>query len=160
MNNNFYQLTISEVSTLTPEAVAIRLSVPEELKETFHFIQGQHLIVKAIIDGEEVRRSYSVCSDVKDQELQVGIKRVSNGVFSNYANDHLKAGMTLDVMAPQGHFYTELSPTNKNNYLCMAAGSGITPVLSQIQSILSVEPESRVTLIFVNKLTHWKRSMY
>ena len=152
MNTEFYTLTISEVSELTRDAVAVRFSVPEDLKETFTFIQGQHLIIKAVIDGEEVRRSYSICGNVKNQELQVGIKRVADGVFSNYANEQLKAGMTLDVMAPQGHFYTDLSTTNKKHYLCVAAGSGITPILSQIRSILSIEPDSKVTLIFANKL--------
>jgi len=153
MNTEFYELPITEVSELTREAVAIRFSVPEQLKQNFQFIQGQHLIFKATIDGEEVRRSYSICGNVKNQELQVGIKRVTDGVFSNYANDQLQSGMTLEAMTPQGHFYTELNENNQKHYLCIAAGSGITPIISQIRSILSIEQKSRVTLIFANKST-------
>ena len=153
MNTKFYTLEISEIIELTREAVAIRFAVPEDLKEIFHFTQGQHLIFKATINGEAVRRSYSICGNVKNQELQIAIKRVPEGIFSNYANEQLKVGMTLEVMAPQGHFYTSLKASNKKHYLCIAAGSGITPILSQIRSILSVEPDSRVTLIYVNKST-------
>jgi len=153
MNTKFYTLQIAEILELTREAVAIRFSVPKELKEIFHFTQGQHLIFKATINTEEVRRSYSICGNVKNQELQIAVKRVPDGIFSNYANDQLKVGMSLEVMAPQGHFYTELNASNKKHYLCIAAGSGITPILSQVRSILSVEPESKVTLIYVNKST-------
>ena len=153
MNTDFYTLSITEVTTLTQDAVLVRFSVPDQLKEIFRFTQGQHITIKAEVDGEEVRRSYSICSDVNSQQLQVGIKRIDDGVFSNYANNHLKVGMSMEVMAPQGHFYTELNESNDKNYLCIAAGSGITPIISHIRSILSVEPASKVTLIFSNKST-------
>ncbi len=153
MSTEFYPLTLSQVETLNKDAVALSFSVPSELIEKFNYIQGQHLTIKAQINGEEVRRSYSICSNVLDQKLQVGVKRLEGGLFSNYANDELKKGMTLDVMPPQGHFYTELSANNSKNYLFIAAGSGITPNLSHIQSILSLEPDSSVTLIYGNKTT-------
>jgi ring-1,2-phenylacetyl-CoA epoxidase subunit PaaE len=153
MTTEFYTLSISEVTTLTRESVAISFNVPEQLKESFKFIQGQHLTLAVEINGEEVRRSYSICGDVNKQELQIGIKRVVDGVFSNYAIDNLKVGMSMEVMAPQGHFYTELSTANQKNYLCIAAGSGITPILSQIRSILSTEDNANVTLVFSNKST-------
>ncbi len=151
MNTEFYSLEISKVTKLTKEAIAVEFTRPEDLKETFKYLQGQHLTLKLMINGEDVRRSYSICGDVLNQKLSVGIKRIPDGVFSNYANDQLKSGMSLEVMAPQGHFYTKLSADNHNNYLCIAAGSGITPILSQIRSILSSEPQSKVTLLFVNK---------
>jgi len=153
MTTEFYTLPIAEVTALTREAVAIRFKVPEQLKATFQFIQGQHLTLAADIEGEEVRRSYSICGDVNNQELQIGIKRVVDGTFSNYAIDNLKVGMTMEVMAPQGHFYTELNGNNQKHYLCIAAGSGITPILSQIRSILSSEKNAKVTLVFSNKST-------
>ena len=125
--------------------------VPEELKETFDFIQGQFLTLRTRIDGEEVRRSYSICSGVKDGHMRVGIKRVKNGLFSNYANDHFKRGMEVEVMPPQGSFYTQLDEKNVKQYMCVAAGSGITPVLSIVKSVLDTEPNSKVTLIYGNR---------
>ena len=153
MTTEFYTLPISEVTELTRESVAIRFNVPEQLSGAFQFIQGQHLTLSTEINGEEVRRSYSICGDVNKQELQIGIKRVADGVFSNYAMDNLKVGMTLDVMAPQGHFYTQLNANSQKHYLCIAAGSGITPILSQIRSILTTEKNAKVTLVFSNKST-------
>lgn len=153
MSTEFHQLTISSVKKLTKDAVAISFDLPAELANDYRYIQGQHLTLKANIDGADVRRSYSICNSVQDQKLQVAIKRIPDGVFSNYANEQLKPGMRLEVMPPQGHFYTKLSASNQYRYLFLAAGSGITPVLSHIQSILAAEPDSTVTLIYGNKST-------
>ena len=153
MSTEFYPLTLSSVERLTKDAVALSFNLPAALKTKFIYQQGQHLTLKADINGEDVRRSYSICSSVVEQKLQVAIKRIDEGLFSNFANDELQKGMTLDVMPPQGHFYTELSASNENHYLFLAVGSGITPILSHIRSILALEPKAKVTLIYGNKST-------
>jgi ring-1,2-phenylacetyl-CoA epoxidase subunit PaaE len=151
MNTDFYKLTIREVRRLTMDAIAVKFTVPDALKETFRYIQGQHLTLKLDINGEDVRRSYSICGDVNQQALEVGIKRIDEGVFSNFANEQFKVGDEIEVMPPQGHFYCELDSANNKHYLCIAAGSGITPMLSHLRSILATEPNSRCTLIYGNK---------
>ncbi|MBV1910595.1 MAG: 2Fe-2S iron-sulfur cluster binding domain-containing protein [Kangiellaceae bacterium] len=153
MSTDFYSLKINSVERLTKDSIALNFSPPEGQEELFKFTQGQHLTLKADIDGQDIRRSYSICRGTDTQELRVGIKAIDNGVFSNYANTQLKAGMFLEVMPPQGHFYTELSPENKKNYLLIAVGSGITPMLSHIESILSLEQGSHITLLYGNKRT-------
>ncbi|TQV80259.1 1,2-phenylacetyl-CoA epoxidase subunit PaaE [Aliikangiella coralliicola] len=153
MSTEFHQLTIQSVEKLTKDAVAVSLEVPQSLTEEYRYVQGQHLTLKLDIDGQDIRRSYSICNSVQEQNLTVGIKRIEEGIFSNFANESLKKGMAIEVMAPQGHFYTELSAENKKNYLMVAVGSGITPMLSHIQSILEAEPESFVTLIYGNQST-------
>ena len=152
-DTNFYPLTIADVRPETDTAVCVTFKVPSDLQDKFQFIQGQYLTLRATINGEEVRRSYSICSGVHDHKLQVGIKRVRGGKFSNYANDHFKAGDVIEVMPPQGHFYTELNAEQTKNYMCLAAGSGITPILSIIKTILVEEPQSRITLIYGNRRT-------
>lgn len=147
----FYPLTIAEVRPETDSAVCVTFAVPDELRAAFAFKQGQFLTLKADIAGEEVRRSYSICSGVHDGVLQVGIKRVEGGKFSNYANDTFKVGTTVEVMPPQGSFYTETQPDHKKHYLCIAVGSGITPILSIIKTVLHDEPDSTVTLIYGNR---------
>jgi ring-1,2-phenylacetyl-CoA epoxidase subunit PaaE len=153
MSTEFFPLTLSAVERLTKDAVALSFAVPAELEQQFKYIQGQHLTLKADINGEDVRRSYSICQGVNEQTLQVGIKAIEGGLFSNYANTELKVGMTMDVMPPQGHFYTELDSNNEKHYLFIAVGSGITPNLSHIRSILANEPKAKVTLIYGNKST-------
>jgi ring-1,2-phenylacetyl-CoA epoxidase subunit PaaE len=125
--------------------------VPEPLRDTFKFTQGQYLTLQADIDGEQVRRSYSICAGVFDEALEVAIKRVEGGVFSNFANEQLKRGDTLQVLPPQGNFYTPAVADSQRKYLFIAAGSGITPIISNIKTILQAEPESQVTLIFGNQ---------
>ncbi len=147
----FHTLTLADVHPETDTAICATFAVPDELKQTFAFTQGQFLTVRADIEGEDVRRSYSICSGVEDGHMRVGIKRVRDGKFSNFANDHFKVGMPIDVMPPQGNFFTQLSPKNEKNYMCIAAGSGITPILSIIKSILAVEPKSKVTLVYGNR---------
>ncbi len=150
-DQQFHTLSLADVRPETETAICATIAVPEELEKTFAFTQGQFLTLRADIDGEDVRRSYSICSGVNDGHIQVGIKRVRDGKFSNYANDHFKAGMAVEVMPPQGSFFTKLDPNNNKNYMCIAAGSGITPILSIIKSILAIEPKSKVTLIYGNR---------
>lgn len=153
MSTEFHKLNIASVEKLTKDSVAISFEVPEHLCQQYRFIQGQHLTLKADIQGQDVRRSYSICTGVGGQQLCVAIKRIDAGLFSNYANQALSKGMQIEVMPPQGHFYTELSATDTKNYLLVAAGSGITPSLSHLLSILETEPHSQVTLIYGNKST-------
>ncbi|WP_019529458.1 1,2-phenylacetyl-CoA epoxidase subunit PaaE [Dasania marina] len=150
-DTNFYPLTLANVQAETDTAVRISFAVPDQLQDTFRFVQGQFLTLRAVIDGVEMRRSYSICSGVNDGHLRVAIKRVKDGVFSNYANDNFKAGDSVEVMPPQGSFGTALNKNQKKNYMCLAVGSGITPMLSIIKSVLAIEPESRVTLIYGNQ---------
>ncbi len=150
-DTHFYSLAIADITPETDAAVCITFAIPSELEEKFRFTPGQFLTLKSLIDGEEVRRSYSICSGVDDGHLRVGIKRVRDGLLSNYANDHFKVGDQIEVMPPQGNFGTQLQADQKKNYMCLAVGSGITPMLSIIKSVLSVEPQSRITLIYGNR---------
>jgi ring-1,2-phenylacetyl-CoA epoxidase subunit PaaE len=150
-DTNFYTLKIADVQPETETAICVSFDVPEELSEKFKFVQGQFLTLRAMIDGEDVRRSYSICSGVSDGHMRVGIKRVKEGRFSNFANDTFKAGMEIEVMPPQGSFNTELNADNAKHYMCIAAGSGITPMISIMKSVLDNEPGSSVTLIYGNR---------
>ena len=150
-DSTFYSLQISEIEQETDSAVCLSFAVPAELKDKFNFTQGQHLTLRKTIDGQEIRRSYSICSGIHDSSLKVAIKAIDGGVFSTYANSQLKANDYIDVMPPQGDFNTPLSADNAKKYMCICAGSGITPILSIVKSILSSEPESQVTLLFGNK---------
>jgi ring-1,2-phenylacetyl-CoA epoxidase subunit PaaE len=148
---HFHPLKVKKVQRETEDCVSITFDVPGELSELFQFRQGQSLTIKTMINGEEVRRTYSICSSPFDHMLRVAVKKVDGGVFSSYANENLKQGDVLDVMPPVGKFYTELKPTQKKNYIAFAAGSGITPVISLIKTTLLTEPESSFTLIYGNK---------
>jgi ring-1,2-phenylacetyl-CoA epoxidase subunit PaaE len=148
---HFHPLRIREVRRETNDCVSIAFDVPEELQQTFKFSQGQNLTVKTIINGEEIRRSYSICSCPLDNELRIAVKKVPGGLFSEWANYHLAAGETLEVMPPTGKFFTPLSADQSKNYLAVAAGSGITPVLSIIKTTLLTEPLSSFTLIYGNR---------
>ncbi|GGK56929.1 1,2-phenylacetyl-CoA epoxidase subunit PaaE [Amphritea balenae] len=150
-DTNFYTLKIADVQPETDTAICVSFAVPAELADKFKFIQGQFLTLRAMIDGEDVRRSYSICSGANDGHMRVGIKRVMNGKFSNFANETFKPGMDIEVMPPQGSFYTEVKPDQSKNYMCIAAGSGITPMISILKTVLSTEPESKVTLIYGNR---------
>ncbi len=151
MSIHFHPLTIKEIKNETNDCVSVLFDMPGELKKSFAFQQGQSLTMRATINGEEVRRTYSLCSSPLDNEWRVAIKKVDSGLFSTYANDTLKTGDVLEVMEPVGKFYTELNPVNKKNYLAFAAGSGITPVLSIIKTTLRTEPGSTFTLVYGNK---------
>lgn len=149
--SKFYPLTVAKVKHETRDAIAVTFAVPPELKSTFAYQQGQHLTLRAMIDGEDVRRSYSICSAVQDETLRVAIKRTPGGLFSSWANEQLQPGATLDVMPPMGHFNVPLDATSERHYLAFAAGSGITPILSIIKTTLLAEPKSRFTLVYGNR---------
>ena len=147
----FHTLSVSRVEPVTDNSVAVTFDVPGDLVETFAHDAGEHVIVKATIDGETVRRSYSICSPAGSAELTIGIKHLDGGVFSTYANSHLCVGDMIEVTSPTGDFTITTSPQNANHYIAIAAGSGITPVLSMISSVLAAEPASRFTLIYGNR---------
>ncbi|MFK8021156.1 MAG: 1,2-phenylacetyl-CoA epoxidase subunit PaaE [Pseudomonadales bacterium] len=149
--SEFHALKVTDISPETDTAVCVSFAVPENLSDAFRFTQGQYLTLRHRFEGEEVRRSYSICSGVTDGSLKVGIKHIVEGAFSSYANGELKVGDELEVMPPQGEFFTELDASQSKNYLCICAGSGITPILSIVKSVLAVEPDSSVTLLYGNK---------
>ncbi len=151
MSAGFHTLTIADVTDETADARSIRFAIPEALRDTFKFSPGQHLTLKAEILGEELRRNYSLCVAPQDGALTVTVKRIVGGAFSNWANDNLKAGDTLDVMPPHGSFTWNFDPTAANHYVGFAGGSGITPVMSLLKTALLTEPESRFTLLYGNR---------
>lgn len=151
MTPKFHSLKVAEVRRETADAISLRFEVPAELADEYRFVQGQHLTLKAEVAGEELRRSYSICAGVDDGELRVAIKKIGGGVFSNWANESLKAGDAIEVMTPEGRFHTELAADNAKHYVAFAAGSGITPVMSLIKTTLKAEPNSRFTLIYGNR---------
>ena len=151
---HFHKLKVKEVKTETPDCVSIAFDVPENLQSEFIFEQGQNITIKKEIDGEEVRRSYSICSAPFENELRVAVKKVDSGKFSSYANNLLKAGEKLDVMPPTGKFNTKLQTTNHKHYVAFVAGSGITPVISIIKTTLQTEAASNFTLVFGNRGRH------
>jgi ring-1,2-phenylacetyl-CoA epoxidase subunit PaaE len=148
---HFHPLTIKEVRPETDDSVSLSFDVPEELKDKFRFREGQSLTMRVQLNGEEVRRTYSLCSSPLDNEWRVAIKKVEGGVFSSFANTSLKKGDVLEVMPPVGKFHTKLDPQNKKHYVAVAAGSGITPILSIINTTLRTEPNSSFTLIYGNR---------
>jgi ring-1,2-phenylacetyl-CoA epoxidase subunit PaaE len=148
---HFRTLSIKEIRRETSDCVSISFDIPESLKEEFQFKQGQNITIKTIIDDEEIRRSYSICSSPLENELRVAVKKAYNGKFSTHANDKLRKGELLEVLAPTGKFYSELNINNKKKYIAFAAGSGITPVISIIKSTLAAEPHSIFTLVYGNR---------
>ena len=149
----FHALRVAAIEPLTDDSVTITFEVPDELREEYRFTQGQHLTIRTELAGDDVRRNYSICSPVSSGTLRIGVKRLPGGAFSEHALDKLQAGDVLEVMTPSGRFFTELDPENAKHYACIAAGSGITPVLSIVASTLETEPRSRVTLLYANR-TH------
>ncbi|HEY5722041.1 MAG TPA: ferredoxin--NADP reductase [Allosphingosinicella sp.] len=151
MSVGFHSLTVAQTVPETADAMSIRFDVPAELRETFRFKPGQHLTLRAEIGGEEVRRNYSLCVAPQDGEVKVTVKRIAGGIFSNWANEHLKAGDRIDVMPPHGSFTWDFGPGARNHYVGFAGGSGITPVISLLKTALTTEPESRFTLFYGNR---------
>ena len=149
--SKFHKLSIATIAPETRDAVAITFAVPEALAEPFRFAAGQHLTLRADIEGQDVRRSYSICSGVEDGKLRIAVKRNPGGVFSAWANEMLKAGDALDVLPPLGHFNVPLAAGNRKHYAAFAAGSGITPLLSIVKTTLAAEPQSRFTLFYGNR---------
>jgi ring-1,2-phenylacetyl-CoA epoxidase subunit PaaE len=151
----FHALEVADVTHLVEDAVAITFTVPPELREAYAFRAGQHLTVRRIVDGEDIRRSYSICSTPDELatrgHLRIGVKAVAGGSFSRFVASQLRVGHAIEVMPPLGHFTTAFEPTRTRQYAAIAAGSGITPVLSLIATGLAVEPRSRFTVIFGNR---------
>ncbi len=145
----FYKVNIQEVKQETANAVSVLFNIPENLTSNFNFTSGQYITLQKEINGEEIRRAYSICSTPKSEEIRVAIKAVENGTFSVFATSQLKAGDELEISAPEGRFL--LSPEANKNYLGFAAGSGITPILSMVKTVLETESTSTFTLVYGNK---------
>lgn len=153
MSASFHSLKIAEVRRETPDAVSVRFEVPEELKPLFRFKPGQHLTLRALFDGEDVRRNYSVCSAPHEDQLRIAVKQVSGGVFSTWANANLTPGATIEVMPPHGSFTWRFGSELPRHYVAFAAGSGITPVLSLMKAALQADELSQFTLLYGNRST-------
>ncbi|GAB2753518.1 1,2-phenylacetyl-CoA epoxidase subunit PaaE [Nocardioides pakistanensis] len=149
----FHPLRVAAIEPVTADSVAITFDVPEHLKADYAFTQGQHVNLRTTLAGDDVRRSYSICSPVSSGVLRIAVKRLPGGAFSEHALERLQAGDVIDVMTPSGRFFTDLDPDNAKRYVCVAAGSGITPILSIVATTLEVEPRSHVTLVYANR-TH------
>lgn len=147
----FYKLQIKEVKRETVNAVSVVFNIPQELKSAYQFISGQYINLKLTLDGKEIRRAYSICSSPNSSELRIAIKSVKNGTFSKFANDNLKIGDLIEVGQPEGKFTFEPNSERQKNYAAFVAGSGITPVLSILQTVLESEPNSTFVLVYGNK---------
>ncbi|UXA21041.1 fatty acid desaturase [Mycobacterium sp. SMC-4] len=144
-------IPVNSVEPLTPDSVKVSFDVPEHLRDQFRFQPGQHLTVRHRVDGREVRRNYSICSSATSGELAIGIRRIPGGIFSRFAVETLRAGDCLELMTPTGSFGAPLDPLARGEYVAVAAGSGITPVLSILRTTMEVETESRFTLVYGNR---------
>jgi ring-1,2-phenylacetyl-CoA epoxidase subunit PaaE len=148
---SFYKLSIKEIIKETADAVSILFNVPEELQSNYSFVAGQYVNVKVTLDGQEIRRAYSICSAPKSGELRIAIKSVKNGFFSKFANEKLSIGNVIEVGTPEGKFTFEPKADRQRNYAAFVAGSGITPVFSILKSVLEEEPNSTFVLVYGNK---------
>src|SRR6478752_3185033 len=147
----FHPLTVRSIQPDTQEAVVVAFDVPPELQPVFGFTQGQYLTLRKDIEGQDLRRSYSIRAGVDDGELRVGVRKVKGGTFSNWINEKLQPGDTINVMAPQGRFFVPIEPQAKRQHVGIVGGSGITPILSIMKTVLAREPQSRFTLIYGNR---------
>lgn len=150
MLRDFHAVTIAEVKRETPEAISVAFAVPEALRAAFHFQPGQHLTLRTMLDGEEVRRNYSICSGPGDAP-RIAIKRIQGGYFSVWANAVLAAGAVVDVMPPQGRFVLPESDGSPRHIVAFAAGAGITPILAMVKQALLHEPATSFTLVYGNR---------
>lgn len=151
MSTLFHPLRVKAIEPDTAEAVIVSFEVPPDLQQVFGFTQGQYLTLRHDIDGQDLRRSYSICAGLDDGELRVGVRKVRGGVFSNWINASLQPGDTLQVMAPQGRFFVPIEPAAARHHVGIAGGSGITPILSIMKTVLAREPQSHFTLIYGNR---------
>src|ERR1700733_10762910 len=149
----FHRLAVNGLRRESADAVSLTFAIPDELADDYHFVPGQYLTQRTAMDGEEVRRSYSICSGPDDGELRIAVKKIDGGAFSGWAADELKAGDELDVMTPTGRFGVVHSPGEARIYAGFAAGSGITPILSIVKGVLAREPDSRFFLFYGNRST-------
>ncbi|MFN5416213.1 MAG: 1,2-phenylacetyl-CoA epoxidase subunit PaaE [Flavobacteriia bacterium] len=151
MTPTFHRLKIADIRKETEDTVSIAFEIPENLLSDYHYFSGQYLTLRALIDGEDLRRSYSLCSAPMEKEWRVAIKAVEGGKFSNFANTKLTVGDELEVMTPTGGFKVETNQSHSKNYVLFAAGSGITPIISIIKSVLNEEPNSTISFFYGNK---------
>jgi ring-1,2-phenylacetyl-CoA epoxidase subunit PaaE len=149
--SSFYKLAIKEIIRETADAVSILFNVPEELQSNYSFVAGQYVNLKVTLDGQEIRRAYSICSAPKSGELRIAVKSVKNGFFSKFANEKLAVGNVIEVGTPEGKFTFEPKTDRQKNYAAFVAGSGITPVFSILKSVLEEEPNSTFVLVYGNK---------
>jgi len=147
----FHSLKVSDIRQETADCVSVAFKVPENLRADFEFQAGQYLTLRTDINEEDIRRSYSICSSPLENELRVAIKKVEGGRFSTYANEKLQIGDSLQVMTPMGKFTTPIDTKNEKRYVAFAAGSGITPIMSIMKSVLQTEPKSHFTLYYSNR---------
>jgi ring-1,2-phenylacetyl-CoA epoxidase subunit PaaE len=147
----FHSIKVADIYKETKDCTVISFEIPNDLKSEFQFKQGQHLTLRTMIDGNEVRRSYSLCSSPIENKWNVAVKKINEGLFSTFVNEKLRKGDVLDVMAPNGTFFTEIDLKKAKNYIAFAAGSGITPILSIIKTHLALEPESTFKLFYLNR---------
>jgi ring-1,2-phenylacetyl-CoA epoxidase subunit PaaE len=153
MTPQFHRLTVSEVRRETADGVSVVFAIPPELSDAYRFLHGQNVTVKLAIDGAEQRRSYSICAGIDDGELRIAVKRQPGGVVSSFITERLRPGDVLEVMTPTGNFTTPLHPSAAQLYLGIAAGSGITPLMSIIKTVLAREPKSQFFLLYGNRTT-------
>ncbi len=151
MDHSFYELKVKSIRPETADAVTVVFEIPGNLAETFKYTQGQYLTLRFQFNGKEERRAYSMCSSPLDNDLAVTVKRLKGGLVSNYIHDQLKAGQTVEVMPPEGRFFTVLKEDNQKTYYVFGAGSGITPLMSIIKTVLEKEPMSKVCLLYGNR---------
>jgi ring-1,2-phenylacetyl-CoA epoxidase subunit PaaE len=149
--SKFHSIKVSDIYKETKDCSVVSFEIPEELKQDFKYNQGQHLNIRTTIGGEEVRRSYSLCSSPIENKWQVAVKKINGGVFSGYVNETLKKGDLLEIMSPSGVFFKDVNAATAKNYIVFAAGSGITPVLSIIKTHLALEPNSTFKLFYLNR---------
>lgn len=156
--SQFIPLTVKSITPQTSEAICISFDVPTELESQFSFQAGQHLTIRHIADGEELRRCYSICSYAPKEDISIAIKKIEDGRFSTWANDHLKVGDVLEIMPPQGVFFQKAAKAGGQSYLGVAAGSGITPILSIIKKVLFEQDDTHFVLLYGNR--SWKQTMF
>jgi ring-1,2-phenylacetyl-CoA epoxidase subunit PaaE len=149
----FHPLKVSELRPEAADALCVAFEVPEELREAYRFLPGQHVGVRAVIDGTELRRTYSICSGTDEKHLRIGVRLQKRGGMSQYLGTQVRVGDTLEVLTPTGRFFAQIDPTASRNYVAFAAGSGITPILGIIRNTLVHEPGSRFTLFYGNRRT-------
>jgi ring-1,2-phenylacetyl-CoA epoxidase subunit PaaE len=149
----FHRLAVTDLRRESPDAVSLSFAIPPELADDYHFVPGQYLTLRTMMDGEEVRRSYSICSGPDDGELRIAVKRVDGGAFSSWVACELKAGDEIDVMTPTGRFGVAPAPDEARLHVGFAAGSGITPILSIVKGVLAREPKSQFFLFYGNRST-------
>ena len=149
--SQFHSIKVQDIYKETKDCSVVTFEIPHDLKQDFKYNQGQYLTLKTIIDNQDVRRSYSLCSSPTDNTWQVAIKKINGGLFSTFVNDNLKTGDLIDVMPPNGKFFTAINPSKPKNYIVFAAGSGITPILSIIKTHLASEPNATFKLFYLNR---------